>query len=153
MRNLFHLTLTLLLGLILSSSSCSKDPDPIFVPPTQDDFYGVWKTGTGTQVEITLEKIILLVSGGAKYTMDVNVDGWTYMEHPNFPDTDYPTGYTMVGTMSVLSSINICNEDETGTTTQGQIGKLFWYLSKDKTTLKFGHNEKPHFPVSEPFTK
>jgi len=151
-RNLLHITLTLLLGLILSGSSCNNDAlDPVYEPAIQSDYYGVWKTSAGWQVTISSDKIVLTASG-ATYTL--NIDKWSKWDNPNKATAkDYLTGYVMVGILSDLVSFNVCNEDETGTASKGQVAKVFWYMSIDKTTLKYGHDQKPHLPQAATFTK
>ena len=155
MKHLLHLTLTLLLGLILSSSSCSKDPDPILVPATQADFYGVWTSDHGQTMNVSSD-LLIFTDGGASYTLEVTEE-WVFVENTVGSKENYPTGYKVVGTLTAMSiSLNVCRSDDTGRAYATDEAMVHLWLSPDKQILAIGTwaPGSNHFPLTEtPFTK
>ena len=144
LRNLLHLTLTLLLGLILSSSSCSKDPDPILVPATQADYYGTWtfnSSSPSTIYTLTItETTLSLTSSSTSSNYTLEDITWEPIDNEENQKETHPTGYKICGKLTSVNSFNIRKEaDPFSNAGINDIAVDYWYIDiASKNNLRRG---------------
>ena len=152
MKKIIFYSLTLLLGLVLSSSGCVHD-----APVTEADYYGTWKyefSGFSVQVTLSANKLIYVNSALQTYTIE-NLT-WAPVNNPSGAHiANYPTGYKITGTLKVLNSMIVLKSDDSGYAAVNDNAADFWYISIDKKSLMRGGTGLPsdHAAHEGPFVK
>ena len=130
-RKLLSYTMTILLGLILSSAGCDK-----FDAMDPASYHGTWKWDDASfweQVTISANELVFLNSRNG-YTL-TNLT-W---EPITSSDPDYPTGFAFTGTLTAMIGSD-CPPKAVGSGNPdiGDIVVDYWYISKDGKSLMWG---------------
>jgi len=142
MKKIIYFSLTLILGLVLSSTTCSK-------MDAHDEYLGTWKwTSGGGGVNwyiVTLTESELIYENHVPYKFVMTNLKWTPISNPSGPyKSSHPTGYKITGKLkSNTFPTAPLKADESGTANVGDNAVIWFYISTDKKSLCQGDREKP----------
>ena len=155
-KNLTY-TMTLFLGLLLSSAGCNPQDSPV----TKADFYGTWKWTDPNDASIWCKLIIDLDNftfedcWNSPAAVIENLT-WTSITNPagSFKDS-HPTGYSVLGTLTVRNGYYPLKPDGSGDgAAVGEEAIVWLYLSTDKKSICDNSNQSPdHKADFGPFIK
>ena len=135
-RKLLSYTMTILLGLILSSAGCDK-----FDAMDPASYHGTWKwehVGFDYWEQVTISANELVYS-------EKNGDGYTLINLTWRPITSIhdlcPTGFAITGTVTVMNGYAPPKADANDGLVRANVGETaidWWYISKNGKSLMWG---------------